>query len=104
MTDAKSLRVKVQIIPERKLSDFEKCILDNTDKKYHAYSYSNMIAVVHDSSICPEWKDSHGSATILTKKDTMVALGFDEATIRHFEQEEEVYSRENQLLAQLEEI
>ena len=104
LTDAKTLRAKTQIIPDGELSAFEKSIIDEIDDKYHSYSYSRMIDVVHDRNVCPEWRDPHGSSSILSKADIMAALGFDEATIKHFEQEEEAYTYENQILARLEEM
>ena len=102
LTDAKELKAKVTIIPDGELSQMEKNILDEIDQKYHDYSYSRMIDVVHDKNICPEWQDPHGSSSILKKEDIMHSIGFDDESIRHFIEEEQTYKYEKDLLAQLE--
>lgn len=104
LTDAKSLKAKVQIIPEGELSELEKKILDAIDGQYHSYTYSKMIDIVHDKNVCPEWQNPHGSSSPLTKADIMAAIGFDKDTIAHFEAEEETYTYEKELLSQLENI
>ncbi len=104
LTDGKNLKVKTDIIPDGELSVLEKNILDSIDKQYHLYSYSQMISEVHNKNVCPEWIDPNGSSSPLTKKDIMIALGFNENTIEHFIQEEETYKFENKLLSNLENL
>lgn len=104
LTDAKSLKTKVQIIPEGELSELEMKILDEIDSEYHDYTYSKMIDVVHNKNICPEWKNPNGSSTPLSKADIMTAIGFDKDTIAHFEEEEQTYAYEKELLEQLENL
>lgn len=104
LTDSKELKAKTNIISDKELSVLEKSILDEIDSKYHSYSYSKMIDVVHDEKNCPEWKNPNGSSLPLTKRDIMKAIGFDEVTINHFSEEEEVYMYEESLISSLENL
>ena len=61
------------------------------EKLDHVAVHSKMIDVVHDTNICPEWQNPHGSSTPLKKEDIMRSIGFDEESIEHFAEEELTY-------------
>lgn len=102
LVDSRDLVAKTLMIPFGILSDNEIDILDETESRYHNFSYSQMIDVVHDKNICPEWEKPIDKPTELTKEKIMRTLGFSEETINYLLEEETIYKNEEKIFEKLE--
>ena len=88
-------------LPFSKLSDFEKSILDEIDTRYKDASYSEMIDIVHDSAVCPEWQNPYGSRIEIEKKTILEKLGRTPEEIDFILSEDRYYENEEQQLKAL---
>ena len=88
-------------LPFSKLSDFEKSILDEIDTRYKDASYSEMIDIVHDSAVCPEWQNPYGSRIEIEKKTILEKLGRTPEEIDFILSEDSYYENEEQQLKAL---
>jgi len=88
-------------IPEGKLSRFEKKILDSIDEEFHNAPYGALIEHVHNPSICPEWKDTGSTSTVISIQDILVSLGRTKKEIDFILEEERLYSEEDKILESL---
>lgn len=94
--------VQLRNIPTGKLSKYEMKVLSDIAAKYRNVTYSNMIDVLHNPSVCPEWKDPHNSSLLLSKRDILAALGRTEDEITEIEEDDAVYAQEDKIFAELE--
>lgn len=84
-------------IPDGLLSDGEIEILDETDKRFHRASYSDLINFVHNAKNCPEWRYTESSLPI-SRIDILKNQGFSDEEIQSVIQEEQRYRNESELL------
>lgn len=88
-------------IPEGKLSRFEKKVLDQLDKQFHATSYDRVIDFVHDPKNCPEWRDPGTTSIPISLSDILSSLGRSSEEIEQILQEESTYADEERILESL---
>ncbi len=100
-TDGYDLHDVGGFIPTGKLSDFDMKTLDDVDRQFHDYTYSQMIDYVHDGKNCPEWKSTVASVP-LTKSDILKCLGFSDDEVDSILEEDAFYEEEDRLLDSLE--
>lgn len=88
LKDSFILKSLQNYVPISKLSKFETDILDTIVEKYRLYSYEDMVAVVHNKDICPEWTDPKGSSLPLPKQDILLCMGRTKEQIEAIEEED----------------
>ena len=86
-------------IPEGKLSDYDKEILDRIINKFFDFTYGQLIDYVHSN--CPEWEDPRGTSTPIYPYKILKALGKTDDEINFILEEERSYNREESILRNL---
>lgn len=94
--------IALRTIPTGELSRYEMWVLDSVVDKYKNASFGDMISVVHNKRVCPEWENPHGSSHPLPKRAILTALGRTDKEIAIVEEEDELDAYDNEMLALLE--
>lgn len=87
-------------ISNDEICDFEKDILTNIEKKYHDVSVWNIVKLVHNPKICPEWKDPNGSSIPIRKNELLSQLGYTPEEREYLLENEAIYNFENKKFQQ----
>jgi hypothetical protein len=101
-TDGYDLIANFDRLPEKKLSPFEKRVMDRTDASFHKKPYYYMINYVHNPRICPEWKEPGNTSTPLRVEDILKSVGRTDEEIDWVMAEEEAFGEEDKIFASLE--
>lgn len=99
--DGYNLMLATERIPDSKLSECEKEILDKIDAEYHDASWQTMIQVVHNPQVCPEWQNPNGSRLPIKKETILEGLGRTPEEIGFILSEDAYYRNEEKELAAL---
>jgi hypothetical protein len=82
--------------PNGKMSAYEKEVLDRIDERYHQMGFSDLISLVHDKAVCPEWSDpGQGSASPLSLCKVLESVGYGDDEITWFLEEKETFGEEH---------
>jgi hypothetical protein len=73
--DEYNLNCVIDCMPDSKLSECEKDILDKIDAEYHDKTWKEMIEIVHNPRVCPEWQNPNGSRLPIEKRTILESLG-----------------------------
>lgn len=84
-------------LPDTDLCRYEKRILDQIDAQYHDKAYQQMVDIVHDSKVCPEWKMPNGNKGPLSKFDILKNIGYDDEQIHNILAEDDVYNNDKRV-------
>ena len=99
--DGYNLMLAIDRIPDSKLSECEKEILDKIDAEYHDANWQTMIQIVHNPHVCPERQNPNGSRLPIEKKTILESLGRTEEEIDFILSEDVYYRNEEKELAAL---
>jgi uncharacterized phage-associated protein len=86
---------------EGSLSQQDCEILDQVDGRYHDKSYGDMIELVHQKDVCPEWHDPGSTSTPIPMGDIYRSVGYDDEEIAWVEEENAAFDAEDKLFASL---
>ena len=101
-TDGYDLTANFDRLPEKKLSPFEKRVMDKIDAKFHRKPYDYMINYVHNPDMCPEWKDPGYTSVPLKVEDILKSVGRTDEEIAWVMADETVFEEEERIFASLE--
>ena len=102
ITDGYDVYALSKNIPYGELSEYEKRILDIIDAQYHDKTYQDMISIVHDKMICPEWRapEQHGATKIHTE-EILNAFGWSAQDIEIWKEEYDIFLEEEKILKEV---
>jgi hypothetical protein len=100
-TDGYDLIANFDRLPEKKLSVFEKRLMDRIDVLFHKKPYYSMINYVHNPDICPEWKEPGNTSVPLKVEDILKSVGRSEEEIALVMAEQEAFEEEDKVFASL---
>jgi len=101
LSDSYDLITLISHYPEGKLSEYEKSVLDGVDNQYHNKGFGEMIDLVHDRKICPEWRDPGDSSLPLPFAEVLKSVGYSDDEIKWAVAEREVFAEEEQRFDEL---
>lgn len=100
-TDGYDIIALLSDYPEGKLSDYEKKVLDHVDFLYHGKTFGEMIDLVHDKNVCPEWSDPGDTSRPLPLAEILKSVGYSDIEIEWAIKETQTFDKEDQLLSEL---
>ena len=91
----------VDRMPQGKLSEFDREVLNKVDEQFHENDYSYMINYLHNKKNCPEWKNPCGSRIPIKTEEILASVGKSKEEIEFIMQENTIYEQEEKLVAAL---
>lgn len=81
------------------LCEYEEEILAEIDSQYKDKTPWEMVSLVHDSAVCPEWRDPNGSSLPIRKNEVLSYLGYSEEERNYLLKNATVYETEHEKLS-----
>ena len=86
-------------IDDSELCDYEESILEEIDNKYKDKTPWDMVALVHNPDVCPEWKDPNGSSLPIRTNEVLSYLGYSKEERDFLLKNATVYDAEHEKLS-----
>lgn len=86
-------------IDDGELCEYEEAILEEIDNKYKDKTPWEMVDLVHDVAVCPEWKDPNGSSLPIRTNEVLSFLGYSKEERDFLLNNKTVYKAEHEKLS-----